>query len=396
MHIAFYLNLFPTLSETFIRNQITGLIDLGHDVTVYSNANNDDAVWKLNDIKDYKLRELIKPKNITIPYGKMARIKMAWHIIKTNWNSNSIQIIEALNFFKHGKEAYNLNNLYAIAPFLGKPIDIMQCHFGHIANEVVILKKMKFPFKMQVMFHGFDIRLGIEEGGAIYAGLIEYADKIQSISSYNYQHLIEFGFSKEQITFHPVGIDLDKFPQKKRYHIDGPIQILSVGRLVFEKGYAHGLAAVAELIHKYKHNIHYTIIGDGSLRDDLLSLVAHLKIEKHVNFLGSKDSDEISEQLQKSDIFFLPSIAEALPVVLMEALSCGLPVVATNVGSVKELVLEGKNGFVAHMSNPESLVEKLQAILINKQDWEIMGDYGHQHIRNTYDIKQLNKKLITV
>lgn len=394
MHVAFFIDTFPTLSETFIRNQITGLIDLGYKVTIFCHPNKDPKAWEIEDVKEYKLKEYIKDKTIKIPLNKTIRILGALKIIRQNWTTNKRQIIEALNFFKHGKDSLNLLNLYNISPYFGPNIDVMQCHFGHIANSAVLLKKMKFPLRLQVMFHGFDIRHGIENGGKVYKDLIKYADRIQSISTYNTKHLLQFGFREDQIVFHPVGIDLSKFPLKTHFGTNSTINILSIGRLVWEKGYTHGVKAIATLINQNHLPIQYSIIGTGPLESELKALATNLGIEKQVTFLGAKDQQAINKQMELTDIFFLPSEAEALPVVLMEAQAKGLPVVATNVGSVTDMVFNGKNGFIAKPNNFQDMALKLKELIEKKEEWVEMGNFGRDLITNKYNIKSLNKRLI--
>lgn len=395
MQVAFFLDTFPTLSETFIRNQITGLIDLGHEVTIFCHPNPDKKAWEIEDVKNYQLQNYIVDRKVSIPKSKGERIRQGLKLIQKYWPTNKRQLCESLNFLKHGKKAIDLTLLHSIAPFLGQPFEVMQCHFGHVANQAVILKEMKFNFRMQVMFHGFDIRLGIEQGGSIYDGLIKHADKIQAISNYNYKHLIEFGFAKDKVEFHPVGIDMNKFPQKKEYNTNATIQILSVGRLVWEKGYKYGIEAISKLIKEYDFSITYTIIGAGELFQELQNLTQELGIKEQVVFAGAKEQKEISLQMQQSDIFFLPSEAEALPVVLMEAMACGLPTVATNVGSVTELVQDGKSGFITNPKDYQDMTLKLKALIEKKKEWEEMGNFGWDYITKKYNIQYLNKRLIS-
>ena len=120
----------------------------------------------------------------------------------------------------------------------------------------------------------------------------------------------------------------------------------------------------------------YAIRSYYVLLNELKELSKKLNIEEHIEFVGAKEQNEISKLMQQSDIFFLPSEAEALPVVLMEAMACGLPVIATNVGSVIELVIEDQNGFIAQTKNVKSITEKLHALIGEKENWKKIGTYG--------------------
>jgi len=126
----------------------------------------------------------------------------------------------------------------------------------------------------------------------------------------------------------------------------------------------------------------------------LKNLTHELGIEKNIVFLGEMTHDEIIELMGKASIFILPSIAEALPVVLMEAQVSGLPVIATNVGSISEIILDNESGFIVPPMDSGALAEKLEYLLKNPEKWPLMGAIGRKHIEKKFDILKLNKKLV--
>lgn len=396
MKVAFFLDKFPTLSETFIRNQITGLIENGHQVVIFCFPNSDSIVWELDDIVKYNIKEYVVDRTVVIPKNKIARFKGAVSLFKSYWAVNKKQLLNAINFFKYGKNALNLTLLYSIKPFLGYQFSIMQSHFGHVAINAIILKKVKFDFFFQVMFHGFDIRLGIEKGGSFYSDLFKNIDRIQAISSYNKENLLRLGLDESKLVFHPVGIDVNKFTKKSEYRITEMVKILSVGRLVWEKGYDVGLKVISKLVNEFNINLLYTIVGDGILMEELKDLCISLNITDNVIFVGAKDSNEIVNYMHDCDIFFLPSKAEALPVVIMEAMACGLPVVATDVGSVTDLVQNDENGLIVPVNDVAAMANRLKYLIDNSGLWETLGTKGRQKIIENYDVNKLNLKLLSI
>jgi len=264
----------------------------------------------------------------------------------------------------------------------------------------VLLKELGIRGKLVTMFHGYDIRQGIEQGGGIYKKLFEKGSCFLSISYYNYKHLIEFGLDSQKIINHPVGIDLKRFPFKAGNVFKkegGNVKIITIARFIKEKGLHYGIQAINKLVHeKGIKNIEYRIVGDGALQGELREMVEKYQLQKAVHFVGAQNQEGISKLLQESDIYFLPSIAEALPVVLMEAQAVGLPVVATNVGSVAELVKDNLSGFLVPSEDSAAMADKLMYLIKNPEIWKNFGQVGRVFIEDHYDIQKLNKKLVEI
>ena len=168
MKIAFIVGRFPALSETFILNQITGLLNLGHDIEIFAVLKNNEK--KVHpDIEKYNLME--KVSYFSIPQNQIIRLFKALYLVTVNFNKSPSKVINSLNVFKYGRAALSLRLLYYLVPFLGKKFDIIQCHFGSIGNIGAMLKQLGIEGKLVTMFHGCDIREGLNKGGKIYKNL---------------------------------------------------------------------------------------------------------------------------------------------------------------------------------------------------------------------------------
>ena len=154
MKIAFIVGVFPALSETFILNQITGLLDLGHDVEIFAGSNPNDKKMH-HDIKKYRLMERVHYTDM--PYNKIKRILKAIFLIINYYPKAPIKILKSMNVFKYGKTALSLTLLYTIIPFLNKKFDIIHCHFGPNGIIGVHLKEIGIPGKYVTSFHGYDV-----------------------------------------------------------------------------------------------------------------------------------------------------------------------------------------------------------------------------------------------
>jgi len=398
MKIAFLVNEFPVLSETFILNQITGLLDLGHEVEIFAQSHPGQAMVH-RDVEKYNLMERVHylpkvPKNKIIRRFKALLITMIyllWFPVKT---------FKGLRILLSRKEGFSYELLYLIFYFLPKKFDIIQCHYGFIGVNGTYLKEVGIKTRLVTMFHGYDIRTGLEKGGAIYRRLFKFGDCFLSISQYNYRNLVDMGADAGKIVYHPVGIDLGKFT----YKWDRPVSfsaatiiIITVARLVEEKGLEYGIEAIAQLHNKYPAiKLTYNIIGTGPLEKKLRELTNKANLNGVVFFLGPLSQEEIGRKLQEAQIFLLPSVAEALPVVLMEAQASGLPIVATNVGSIDELVIDGKSGFLVPDKNANALAEKIDYLIEHPEIWPQMGRSGRDYVEKHFAITLLNQRLVKI
>ncbi|MBN1795977.1 MAG: glycosyltransferase [Sedimentisphaerales bacterium] len=306
-----------------------------------------------------------------------------------------------MDFLKFGKKVFTLRLLYDAVSYLDlKNFDIIKCHFG--PNGVFAARLSELGIirgKLVTMFHGYDIRRGMESSGKIYKELFNKGDCFLAISDFSYRSLIDFGADAGKIKVHPVGIDLDNFSFRwNGSKVDtSKIIILTVARLVEEKGLKYGIEALSILLKsKPDLKLEYRIIGDGPLRGQLEELVGELGLCNIVSFLGSMNRKEVAEHLNNAHIFLLPSVAEILPVSLIEAQAAGLPAVATSIGSVGEIISDGKTGFIVPAREPYAVAEKLLYLIEHKELWPEMGRLARRHIESKYDINKLNDRLVNI
>ena len=181
MRIAFIVNEFPLLSETFVLNQITGLIDRGHSVDIFATEEKKEMTVPSGDIKvhqdvlEYNLLEktYYPPK---IPQNKMRRSFEALRYVAKFMTKHPLAILKSLNIFQYGTSAASFTLLYQIIPFLGKgPYDIVHCHFGPSGNFATLLKDLKvLNGKFITAFHGYDMSKYLRtNGNSVYNALFK-------------------------------------------------------------------------------------------------------------------------------------------------------------------------------------------------------------------------------
>ena len=160
-------------------------------------------------------------------------------------------------------------------------------------------------------------------------------------------------YSGREIRVIPNGVDVGEFALKKKSmkKKGEKIKIVSVGRLIPRKGYEYLIKAL-----KGKENFELTLIGDGDLLTELKNLAKKMNVK--VYFSGRVKHEDIADVLQEKDIFVLPSLNEGMSNAILEAMACGLPIVATDTGGSKELVK--KNGFLVEKRSVNELKEVLE------------------------------------
>ena len=199
----------------------------------------------------------------------------------------------------------------------------------------------------------------------------------------------------------PNGIEIYNYKQdiskrkKKEF-----VEILYLSNLIEEKGVLVALQAIA-IVNKRFRNIRLNIIGD--FRDESLKYKCHKfiednKLNKYIKFKGSKYGDEKFNEFENSDFFIFPTYykKEAFPLVILEAMQFGLPVISTLEGGIPDMVKDGVTGFLIPQKDPKSLADRIEKLL-NNDDLKIsMGEAGKREFFEKYTLKSFEERLYNV
>jgi len=400
MKIAFIVNQFPSLSETFILNQITGLIDRGHEVSIFASFPGENLKIH-SDVKKYQL--ISKTYYSNIPKNKLYRVLKVFFLFPKYFLKDPKKIIKSLNFLKYKKEALFLKLFYTTIQFLEKDFDIINCHFGPNGILGAQLKDIGIKGKVITIFHAYDLTNFIKKNNKnVYDFLFKKGDLFISISDYWIKKIIELGCDPKKLIVHRMGIDVDKFRYKERKHNSGDkIKVLTIGRLVEKKGYKYMIEAISRIVRKNK-NIEYIMAGEGPLLLNLKKIAKELNVEKYINFLGAINQKKAIALYREADIFVLPSVTakngdqEGIPVVLMEASAIGMPIISTYHTGIPEVVIDGKSGYLVPEKDVDDLVEKLERLIEHPEMWQGMRGKGRKLIEEKYDINKLNDRLVEI
>mgnify|MGYP006291416743 CR=1 FL=1 len=191
----------------------------------------------------------------------------------------------------------------------------------------------------------------------------------------------------------PFGINLNKFKPFNKKDNSQTINIGIIKTLTKKYGIKYLIKAVRILLNKLdsenrfslKEKIRLTIVGDGEEKEYLINLTKKLEIDDITDFVGRIPYNQVSEYLNSFDIFCVPSLQESFGVAAVEASACGLPVIASNVGGLPEVIEDGVTGYIIPPKDAEKLSDKLYDLVIDKEKRKCLGERGYDRVKRLYD-----------
>lgn len=180
------------------------------------------------------------------------------------------------------------------------------------------------------------------------------------------------------------GMNIEKFTPGRpriRESAGDPLRLLTVTRLLERKGVHHLLEAIAK---PTRLNVTLRIVGSGSYEDHLRMKTEELGLTEHVTFDGFVNTDKLPALYREADVFALPSQTESFGLVFAEAMACGLPIVATTVGGIPELITSGKEGILVNPDEPGLVRAAIEQMLSDDTARIEMGKAGRQRIEDRY------------
>ncbi|MCI0745078.1 MAG: glycosyltransferase [Verrucomicrobia subdivision 3 bacterium] len=423
LRIAMFTGTFPAISETFIQRQITGLIDLGHEVEIFSDTRPDAGPLLHADVKRYGVLERTVymdmppetapwempvwpitaqtwPPGAEKPVSNAARVKRSLPDIAIAFRHAPKLTAKAMLHSEYSYRAASLSAVCRLARLAGvtKEFDVLHAHFGPVGESFRFAREL-WGAPLVVSFHGYDFTtIPRKEGSSVYTKLFATADAVTANSRFTNRRLVELGCPAKKLHRLPTGLDPGQFRFRERTIGSGELaRILSIARLVPIKGLAYALEAVARVGAKHR-KVHFDIVGDGPLRGELEKLAVRLGIADSVRFHGALTQGQVCELMDAAHIFLHTSVttdgdAEGQGLVLLEAQAAGLPVIATRHGAFPEALLDGESGYLVPERDVEAVAERLNFLIENPPLWHSMGRKGRAFVEKHFNIRDLNRAL---
>ena len=382
IRVGYFIDCFPTTSETFVLNEIMEVAKHGFDVVIFSmgrpsvQVNHPGAQeWGL---RTHYVDELLPGRQPEGLVTLKAKVKGLFQ---------NIALRASL------PPPYNWIATHAAA--LADDVQRADCHriHAHFAGPAsqwafVVAGILGIPFSFTA--HRYDI---FDRPPERFELLIKAADLCVTVSEYNRRYLIEkYGNVAEKFKVIACGTDSQVFcPQERAARTKG--QILTVGRLSPEKGYGYLLEA-ASILHADGVDFHWNIVGEGAERRSIERNIQQRELQNKVTLLGARPSTDVQQLMNSSELFVLSSITEGAPVVYMEAMSSATPIVGTDIMGVSEIVLDGVTGILVPPADPAALASRIHELLDDEFARTRMGLAGREHVLKNLSLQGQVEKLI--
>lgn len=330
---------------------------------------------------------------------------------KRGWNVIVISMVKPMayvsQFEKRGIKVYSLEmsrgvpdprGLFRLIKILRreKP-QILHCHMVH-ANLLGRISRI-FVKTPVLICTAHNINEGGHHRELAYRMTDFLCDLTTQVSQAGMEWYIRVGaVPQSKIRFLPNGIDINHFRAnledrrrlRQELKLDNKFVWIAVGRLEEAKDYPNMLNAFSKVLLK-KEDVVLIIAGQGSLMEKSKYLTKELGIDEHVYFLGIRE--DVDELMNAADAYVMSSAWEGMPMVLLEASAVGLPIVATNVGGNREIVINGKSGFLVPAKNSDALAQAMIKIMeLPSEKRHYMGVYGRQYIEENYSLDKVVDK----
>jgi len=339
--IAYVVNVFPKLSETFIAGELAELRRRGVDLRILS----------------------LRPAGEGLRHDIVARTGLP-----------------ELTVYDHARFPAVLREL--------RP-ELVHAHFATepaaAARELAADLGVPFTFTG----HGYDI---YRRPPADFAARAEAAAGVVTVSEENARYIADtFGVPRARLTVIPSGIDTDRFRPNGRG--PEPPHVVCVARLARVKNLGLLLDACALLEAR---GVHYrcVLVGDGPAREELAAARARLRLEGVVELVGAADQGQVLEWWRRAAVAVLTSENEGMPVSLMEAAACGVPAVATAVGGVSELVVDGETGLLTPPGDADALATALERLIRDPETAASLGAAARRRAEERFSVREHVDRLL--
>ncbi len=360
--VAYFINQYPKVSHTFIRREIAALERQGVRVVRFALRGWDAEVTDAEDAQErertgYVLKGSLAALSIEALGFLAGHPGGAWRGLRAAWAMSRSSGRGLLRHLVSLAEACRLVNWMRKAD-----VAHLHAHFGTNSAEVAMLARALGGPTFSFTAHGpeeFD-----KPQALALARKVDSSSFVVAISSYGRSQLCRWipsmQWPKVQVVH--CGIDAAFFAAEQDLAANANDTLVCVGRLCEQKGQLLLVQAAAQLIRR-GIALKLVLAGDGELREEIEASVRDLGIEAHVRITGWISSARVRDELLGARALVLPSFAEGLPVVIMESMALGRPVISTFIAGIPELVLDGVQGWLIPAGDVDALAGAMQACL---------------------------------
>ncbi|AZV80993.1 colanic acid biosynthesis glycosyltransferase WcaL (plasmid) [Parasedimentitalea marina] len=392
MKIAYILNTYPQPSHSFIRREVQALERQGVLVLRLAMRSSDMPLVDPGDKEEAaRTTYVLKLGAARLLFGLLAE---ATHAPRCIWRAVWLALKLA-----RGSDRGVLRHLVYLAEAaqvkrrcFAEGVDHMHAHFGTNATAVVMLVQAMGGPGYSFTTHGpeeFDAPSALSLGEKVNRAAFSVA--ISSFGRSQLSRWARFGHWDRIKVVH-CGIEPARFENPVAVP-EGSLRLVSIGRFVEQKGQMILVQAMADLV-KDLPDIHLSLIGDGEMRADLEAAISARGLQNNITLTGWLSEADVKTELAAAHALVLPSFAEGLPMVVMEAMAAARPVITTFVAGTPELVLPGKTGWLVPAGDYGAVVDAVKQLAATPHDAVVkMGQAGRDRVLQRHDSEQEAAKL---
>ena len=387
--IAYLTSRYPTLSMSFFLREVIELRTMGFRIDVASVNTPDRPMNKLTaeeaveassayHLKSHGVIGAIAANGKTLftrPVGFCRGIGMAFRLGGSDLKKLSYHLMYFTEALMVGVWMQQKRHRH------------LHVHLGSQAATVGLYVRAIFDVGFSITVHGPDEFY--DATGQCLTEKIAAADFICCISSFCRSQLMKFSPYTDwpKLLISRLGVNTSEFLPKRVEHASETFIVLCVGRLVPAKG-QHQLLDAVERLAAGGRNVRVHLVGGGPDETSLRQRAAQFKDPSIVVFEGPVNHDRISALYKMADLFCIPSFAEGIPIVLMEAMASGIPCVTTQVAGIPELIRPGLDGLLVAPSDIESLTQALATLMDDPILRKRLGCSGRTRVLEHYDLRR--------
>jgi glycosyltransferase involved in cell wall biosynthesis len=395
--IAYLVSQYPKLSEAFILREVIQLRKLGFQIDVASINSSDRAADQLTEEEFAEAGRTYRLKR----HGVKGAAKAHFQILATNFIGylRGLRLVLRLGGFDLERLVFSFA-YFTEALMVGVWMSRMKHRHLHVhlasqAATVGMYVRHTFGFGFSITVHGpdefYDARgqyLEQKIAAADFICCISFFARSQLMKCSPYAHWGKLVVSR-------LGVDPNLFLPMPIRAAPEAFEILCVGRLTPAKG-QHLLIEAVERLVQQGWRVKLRLVGAGTDEASLRQLAAQIKNSQSVIFEGAVNQNYIRTVYAKADLFCLPSFAEGIPVVLMEAMAMGIPCVTTRITGIPEIIRDGIDGLLVAPSDLDGLVETLAKLMGDVELRERIARSGRARIQEQYDLCKNVRKLAAI
>ena len=386
MNFLFINGKFPQYSQTFVHDQIKELKSIeGNRVSVFAKS-----------LTKFRFEDSVEECGKHILYAKPFDTRLARRIF-LNFLLHPIRSLKIV-YLKAFRKKLQWATLKLALQIQYAP-DVAITHFGHNYKTAVELKKYLFPnMKNVLVFHGHDVSSYIvKHGWRGYMDASPYIDHAISVNNIWKKEIRDNTEIKNVSTIY-LGTDISNTGRVPNG--DDAYSILFVGRFVEKKGFKMLYEAVKELRLSERRKIRVHCVGDGPGLSHFKKKVAAEGASETFIFYGARQKSFVTKLMSECDLFVLPSKmaangdCEGLPVVLMEAMAAGTPIISTYHSGIPELISDRETGLLVHENDTVALRSAISFAINNSSEMSAMADNAKVHVSIHHDRAIQNRKFV--